>query len=240
MAAWSAPPPGKGWCEAVHIPDAYLGPYTWGGAYAVMVPIWAAAAGKVGRTLRSSQVPLLAMGSAFVFVVMMLNIPVGPTSGHATGAVLLAVLVGPWASVIAISVALAIQALLFGDGGILSLGANCFNLAFVMPFAGYLIYQAISGRCPISSRRRTLAAAAAGYLALNLAAVSTAVMLGIQPALHHTASGQPLYCPFPLKVTVPVMAGEHLLVFGWAEAALTGLAVAYFQRAQPDLLEAAR
>jgi cobalt/nickel transport system permease protein len=222
----------------MHIPDGYLGPSTWGAAYAAMLPVWAVAARRVGRRLRSSQVPLLAMGAAFVFVVMMFNIPLGPTTGHATGGVLVAVLLGPWAAALAVSVALAIQAFLFGDGGITALGANCFNMAFLMPFAGYWIYRLMSWRSPLSSRRRWLAAALAGYLALNLAAASTAIMLGIQPVLHRDASGQPLYSPFPLSVALPVMAGGHLLVFGWVEAALTGLAVAYLQRAQPELLEA--
>jgi cobalt/nickel transport system permease protein len=224
----------------MHIPDGYLGPLTWGGAYAVMLPVWGLAARRVGRTLRSSQAPLMAMGAAFVFVVMMFNIPLGPTTGHATGAVLVAVLLGPWAAVLAVSVALAIQAFLFGDGGITALGANCFNMAFLMPFAGYWVYRLVSWRSSVSSRRRWLGAAAAGYIALNLAAASSAIMLGIQPILHREASGQPLYSPFPLGVALPVIAGEHLLLFGWVEAALTGLAVAYMQRAQPELLEVTR
>ena len=102
-----------------------------------MIPVWALASKIVKKTLRAKQVPLLAIGAAFSFVIMMFNIPIpGGTTGHAVGGVLAAILLGPWAACIAITVALAIQALLFGDGGITALGANCFNMAFMLPVAG--------------------------------------------------------------------------------------------------------
>ncbi len=133
----------------MHIPDGYLGPITCGAGYAVMAPVWAVAANRVKKTLAARQVPLLAMGAAFSFVIMMFNIPIpGGTSGHAVGAVLVAILLGPWAATIAVSVALVIQALLFGDGGITAFGANCFNMAFVMPFTGYAVYRMTSGKSP--------------------------------------------------------------------------------------------
>jgi cobalt/nickel transport system permease protein len=92
------------------------------------------------------------------------------------GGVLVAILLGPWAACIAITVALVIQALLFGDGGITAIGANCFNMAVVLPFSGYYIYKAISRSSPINSKRRVIAAGIAGYIALNIAAVITGFM----------------------------------------------------------------
>ena len=116
----------------MHIPDGYLGPPTSGALFAVMIPLWIAAARIVKQTLRTKQVPLLAIGAAFSFVLMMFNVPIpGGSTGHAVGGVLVAILLGPWAAMIAITVALVIQALLFGDGGILAFGANCFNMAVV-------------------------------------------------------------------------------------------------------------
>ena len=77
----------------------------------------------------------MAMAAAFSFVIMMFNIPLpGGTSAHAVGGTLLAVVLGPWAACICVTIALVIQALLFGDGGVWTFGANCFNMAFVMPF----------------------------------------------------------------------------------------------------------
>ncbi len=221
----------------MHIPEGYLGPQTYGAAYAVMVPIWWLAGRAAKRTLSARKVPLLAIGAAFSFVIMMFNIPIpGGSTGHATGAPLVAILLGPWAGVLVISVVLAVQAFLFGDGGITALGANCFNMAFVLPFSSYAVYRLISLGSAASSRRRTIAAGAAGYVGLNLAALTTAVMFGLQPLLAHAADGRPLYSPYPLGVAVPVMVGWHLLVFGWVEAIVTALAVAYFAATEPGLL----
>src|SRR5512146_3361879 len=114
----------------MHIPDGYLSPQTYVPLSAVMVPYLALAARKVQSTIRARNVPLLAMGAAFSFVIMMFNIPIpGGTTGHAVGAVIVAILLGPWAASVAVSIALIIQALMFGDGGITAMGANCFNMA---------------------------------------------------------------------------------------------------------------
>jgi cobalt/nickel transport system permease protein len=221
----------------MHIPDGYLGPVTCGFFYAIMLPIWTIASKIVKGTLKVKQVPMLAIGAAFSFVIMMFNIPIpGGTTGHAVGSVLVAILLGPWAACIAITVALVIQALLFGDGGITTLGANCFNLAFVMPFAGYYIYKAISYKAPWDAKRRVVAAGVAGYFALNIAAGLTGLEFGLQPLLHHTANGQALYCPYGLNVAVPVMLGEHLLIFGWVEAIVTALVIKYLQKHPGELL----
>ena len=224
----------------MHIPDGYLGPPTYGVLYAIMVPLWALASRIVRRTLRQRQVPFLALGAAFTFVLMMFNIPIpGGSTGHAVGGVLLAVLVGPWAALIAVSIALVIQSLLFGDGGVTSIAANCFNMAFVMPMTGYWSYRLLSLGASVTSPRRWIAAAVGGYVGLNLAAITTGIMFGLQPLLARGSDGRPLYFPYPLEVAVPVMALQHLLLFGVIEAVITALLVVYFQRTDPSLLEGA-
>lgn len=222
----------------MHIPDGYLGPGTCGFFYLVMLPIWTAASRIVKRTLKSRQVPMLAIGAAFSFVIMMFNVPIpGGSTGHATGGVLVAILLGPWAACIAVTVALVIQALLFGDGGITAIGANCFNMAFVMPFVGYYIYKMISYNAAVNSKRRVIASGVAAYLALNIAALFTGIEFGLQPLLYHTAGGQALYSPYGLNVAVPAMVLEHLFLFGWVEALVTALVVKYLQKQSPELLE---
>ena len=221
----------------MHIPDGYLSPQTFGPLYAVMIPIWMTASRKVRRALRSRQAPLLALGAAFSFVVMMFNIPVpGGTSGHAVGGALVAILLGPWAACVSVSLALVIQALIFGDGGITALGANAFTMAVIMPFVGYYSYRLIAGKSPISSPRRVAAGFAAGYLALNAAALYAAILFGIQPLIASAPDGHPLYAPYPLAVTVPAMAFPHLLLFGVVEGVATALLVRYLQKADPALL----
>jgi cobalt/nickel transport system permease protein len=222
---------------AMHIPDGYLGPQTYLVLWLVMLPIWAIAARKVKHNLRTRQIPLLALGAAFSFVIMMFNVPVvGGSTGHAVGATLIAIVLGPWAAVIAISIALAIQAGLFGDGGITALAANCFNMAVVMPFVGFYVYRLLSGDEP-SSRRRTIAAGMAAYVSIVAGAVVAGVEFGVQPYVAHTASGQALYAPYRLDVAVSAMALEHLLFFGWVEALATMGVVAVLGRTEPELLE---
>ena len=178
------------------------------------------------------------MLAAVCFLVMMFYIPVPDgTTAHAVGGVLVAVLLGPWAAVIAVSVALAFQALLFGDGGVLAFGVNVTNMAVIAPFVGYGIYRLIAGRAELTSPRRALAAAIGGYIGINAAALATAIELGIQPDLFHTAAGAPLYSPYHLAQTIPAMALAHLTVAGLAEAILTGAVVTYLQRANLPLMK---
>src|SRR5258705_6451986 len=107
-----------------------------------MLPLWWQSARKVRSVVKSRYVPLLALGSAFSFVIMMFNVPIpNGTTAHAVGAALIAVLLGPWAACIAVSIALLIQALFFGDGGILAFPVNALNMAIIMPFVAYGVYK---------------------------------------------------------------------------------------------------
>lgn len=221
----------------MHIPDGYISPQTAGIFYAIMMPVWLVASRIVKKTLKARQVPYLAFGAAFSFVIMMFNIPIpGGSTGHAVGGTLVAVMLGPWAALIAITVALAVQALLFGDGGITALGANCFNMAFILPFSGYLIYRLIAFKSSAASMRRAVAAGIGAYLSLNFAAFFTGLEFGIQPMLYHTADGRALYCPYGLTIAIPVMMLEHLLVFGFLEAIVTFFVIRYLQKEDPSLI----
>jgi cobalt/nickel transport system permease protein len=216
----------------VHIPDGYLGPPTYLAAYAACIPLWRIAARKVREGVAARRVPLLAISAAFSFLVMMFNVPLpGGTTGHAVGGVLIAIAVGPWGALLSTSIALVIQALLFGDGGITAIGANCFNMAFIMPFTGYGVYRLLSRAFP-SEKGKAVAAGVGGWVGLNCAAFSTALMVGIQPWLHTGADGRALYAPFPLSVAIPAMLLGHLVLFGVVEGLITGLAVYYLQRSR--------
>ncbi len=215
----------------MHIPDGYLSPATCAAAYAAAAPFWVTASRRVKRTVTSRHVPMLAMFAALSFLVMMFNIPIPDgTTAHAVGAVLIAIVLGPWAAVIAISVALLIQALLFGDGGVLAFGANALNMAVILTFVGYGVYRLVAGRSPLTSRRRVVAAALGGYAGINASALATAIELGIQPDLFHTAAGVPLYSPYHLAQTIPALLFAHLTVAGLAEAILTAGVLVYLQR----------
>ncbi len=216
----------------MHIPDGVLSPATSVAAAVVMLPVWTAAARHVRARLGTRQMPLLALGAAFCFTVMMFNIPaLGGTTAHPVAGTLLAVMLDPWAAVLGVSTALAIQALFFGDGGLLAYGTNCLTMAFVMPFVGSAVYRLIAGNCPSNAPRRAFAAGTGAFVGLNAAAVVVALLLGIQPLLYHDAAHHALYFPFGPQITLPAMLGTHLLIAGPAEAVVTFLGVRYLQTA---------
>jgi len=222
----------------MHIPDGYLSPATCGVMYVAAAPFWYKAAKQVQKALTSKTVPLLSIFAAFSFTIMMFNAPVpGGTTAHAVGGTLIAVILGPWAATIGVSIALLIQAIFFGDGGILAFGANCFNMAVVLPFVGYAVYRAISRNAPSTSSRHWIGAAIGGYVGINAAALVAAIEFGLQPALFHAANGTPLYCPYGLSQAIPAMLFAHLTVAGFAEAVVTGGVVAFLQKAMPSLMK---
>jgi cobalt/nickel transport system permease protein len=225
----------------MHIPDGYLSPTTCALTWAAALPFWAVALARLKRQLHTRMVPLLAVFSAFSFVIMMFNLPLpGGTTGHAVGVAIATVVLGPWASMVAISIALLIQAVFFGDGGITSFGANCLNIAVVGSLVAHWTYTLIAGKADLMAFRRVVAAALAGYLAINVAALLTAIEFGVQPMFFHDASGTPLYAPYPLSIAIPAMMIGHVSIAGLAELLISGGLLAYLQRANPDLLSFSR
>lgn len=218
----------------MHIPENYLSPSTCAVMGAAMLPVWLMAVQKVRQEIPREKLPLLGIGAAFSFLSMMFNIPLpGGTTGHAVGATLLAVLLGPWSACLAVSIALFVQALFFGDGGILAFGANCFNMAFVMPFSGWFVYRTLKKLWP---RHHILAAGIGAYIGINLAALCAAIEFGIQPLLFTDAAGQALYCPYPLWISIPAMMVGHLTLFGLAEVVFTTAVLGYLQKTSPALI----
>ena len=212
----------------MHIPDGYLGHETYIPLIGIFVGSAAIAVLKVKKELPVKNIPYLGMASAFSFIIMMFNIPIpGGTTEHAVGGAIVAILLGPWSAMIAISVALIIQALIFGDGGITAIGANCFNMAVFMPVVAYYTFKAIRMKS-LMNNRIILAAFFSGYISLVLTAILTAIELGLQPLISTTADGRPLYCPYDLSITIPAMAIEHLLLFGIAEGLVTAIVIKYF------------
>jgi len=223
--------------SVMHIPDGYLSPSTCATLGVAMLPIWYRASAKLKQSLDVSRIPLLAMGAVFSFLIMMFNVPIPDgTTAHAMGATLIAIILGPWAAVLAMTVALAIQAVVFGDGGILALGANTFNMAFVDPFVGYYVYRLICNHAQEGSTRQIIAGAVAGYVAINFAALAAAIEFGIQPILFTAMDGTPLYCPYGLNVTIPTMMFAHLTVAGFVEAIVTGAALKFIKTESADRL----
>jgi len=220
----------------MHIPDGYLSPQTYIPLYGVSVAFWGMAVKKIKKEVSAKQVPYLAMAAAFSFLIQMFNIPVpGGTTGHAVGAGIIALLLGPWTAVVAVSVVLIIQALVFGDGGITAIGANCFNMAVVMPFVAFWTFNFMKGSSQ-GGPRFIAAAFLSGYIGLTAAALSAAFMFGIQPIIASGPDGRPLYAPYPLSIAIPVMALEHLLLFSIVEGVVTVMLMRYFLKHDSTLV----
>jgi cobalt/nickel transport system permease protein len=220
----------------MHIPENYLSPATCAVMTVAMVPVWAHSIKQIKTELPKEKIPMLGVGAAFSFLAMMFNVPlVGGTTGHAVGGTLIALLFGPNAACIAVSVALLLQAVIFGDGGILAFGANCFNMAFVLPFVGYYIYKFVTKRFdkPAASY---VGAAIGSYIGINLAAFCASIEFGIQPLLFKDSLGNALYCPYDLSVSIPAMMIPHLAVAGFVEAAFTVAVFAFVKKTSPDLI----
>jgi len=183
-------------------------------------------------------VPALALLSAFSFLVMMFNVPVfGGTTAHAVGGTLMAILLGPWAAVLGGVIGSYSSGPVFRGWGLTAIGANCFNMGFVLPFVGYLVYRLIGRGSSFDSRRRWLAAAIGGYIGINAAALMAAIEFGVQPYFFQTASGAPLYCPYDLSKAVPAMLIAHLAIAGPVEAAITGAVVAFLGKYHPEVFK---
>lgn len=221
----------------MHIPDNYLSPQTCAVLTAAAVPVLAISIYKVKKEMTPDKISKLGVASAFTFLGMMFNIPLpGGTTGHAVGGTLIALILGPYAACIAVSAALILQAFLFGDGGILSLGANIFNMAVVLPFTGYYVSMLFKKICH-GKNGDLIAGGIGSYVGINLAAFCTAVEFGIQPLLFHDAAGNALYCPYPFSVSIPAMMLGHLTLFGLAEVVFTVGLYAFLRSSAPEMLK---
>ena len=208
----------------MHIPDGFLDAKTLAVTGALSAGGLAVAARQVNRTLPRSKIPLMGLSAAFVFAAQMLNFPVlGGTSGHLLGGVLAAVLIGPSAAAIVIACVLLVQALIFSDGGVLALGANIFNMAFIGAVIGYAIYRSARRFLP-DLRGRITAVFFAAWLSTVLAAMTCAGELSLSGRL-------------PPGVVFPAMISVHALI-GIGEGLITSLVILAIARTRPDLLEA--
>jgi cobalt/nickel transport system permease protein len=207
----------------MHAPDGFLSvPIA-----AVMWVVTLAAAGiavrRTNRTLDERAVPLLGVTAAFIFAAQMFNFQViGGTSGHLLGGVLAGVLLGPWAGTLVMACVVAVQALVFQDGGLVVMGANVFNMGVVGTLGGFYLYRVLAGLLGGEARARIPAAGIAAWTSVVAGSASMAVQL----ALSGTT---------PLSIALPAMIGVHALI-GIGEALITMAALGFIAVTRADLL----
>lgn len=210
----------------MHIPDGFLDPSICAVTYAATLVFWVFAFRRAKHVLSDRQVPLLATLTAMFFAVQMMNYPVvGGTTAHLLGGPILAITLGPYAGVISMTILLLIQALLFGDGGITTFGANVWNMGVIGVFIPYLLFMLT--RRVVSGRSGLLAGAFVGAFAGDLlAAVFAGLELGFSA----------LYFPYSVPIAVTAMAVHHAVI-GIGEGIATAIILSALLRTRPDLLQ---
>ena len=213
----------------MHIPDGFINGGTSLAAGVVAVGGTAVCLDQASKTLDDRQIPMVGLSAAFIFAAQMLNFPVASgTSGHLLGGVLAAVLVGPWAGAICVTVVLFVQALLFADGGLSALGLNVVNMALVGSFVGYGIFLAVRRLMPA---KRSSVVVASG-IAAGLAPVLAAVFFTLEYAIGGNGAAS-------VGNVAAAMIGVHLLI-GIGEGVITAMTVSAVLASRPDLVYGAR
>jgi cobalt/nickel transport system permease protein len=213
----------------MHIPDGFIdGPASLAaGLVAIVLVAWSLR--MTSKTLDEREVPVVGLVAAFVFALQLLNFPIANgTSGHLLGGVLAAVLVGPYAGTLAVTVVLVVQALLFADGGLSALGLNVVNMALVGAFGGYGVF--------LVARRLLGRSAPSVATAAGVAAFTAPVLAAVAFTLEYAIGGNDAVS---IGAVAASMIGVHSLI-GIGEGLITAIAVGAVMAARPDLVYGAR
>jgi cobalt/nickel transport system permease protein len=207
----------------MHAPDGFLSLPVAAVMWALTLVAVGVSVKRAGETFDERAVPLMGVTAAFIFAAQMFNFQVvGGTSGHLLGGVLAAVLLGPWAGTLVMAAVIAVQGLVFQDGGLVVMGANIFNMGVIGTMGGYAVYRALCAILGGEQRARIPAAGIAAWLSVVAGATAMAVELGISGTTD-------------IAVALTAMVGIHVLI-GIGEALVTMAALAFIQVSRPDLL----
>lgn len=209
--------------QPLHAPDGFFSLPVVVLGWIVTVVCVAVALRRTDQVLNERLVPMMGVLAAFVFAAQMLNFPVaGGTSGHFVGGAFTAMVLGAWPAGLVMTAVVAVQALLFQDGGLGALGLNITNMGFVAIWVGYSIYKLTEGLgkdgAPMLLR---------AFVAAWASVVASAVAVTLQLAASGTT---------PLEVGLPAMVGVHVLI-GIGEGLITAAALAFVRAARRDLLD---
>ena len=207
----------------MHIPDGFLSHGINAATFVISAGACAYGVRRVNRNFGEREVPLMGVTAAFIFAAQMINFPVaGGTSGHFLGACFSSVLLGPWASLIIMTIVLIVQCLGFADGGLTAIGSNIFNMGVIGALGGYGVFIFLYTLFRKSQKGFFIALAISSWLSIVMGASAAAIELAI--------SGTS-----PLKVALPAMAGIHALI-GIGEAIITTTAISLILKTRPDLV----
>jgi len=208
----------------MHIPDGFISAPVATAGCVVAAGCIAYAVKATNKKMGEKQIPLMGVLAAFIFAAQMLNFPIaGGTSGHLIGAALAAILLGPWAGVLIMTCVLAVQCLIFQDGGLFALGANVVNMGIIAGFIGYYVHRGGVFLFGGHKRKTLVSGGLAAWLSVVIASVACAFELAISGTV-------------PLGVALPAMAGVHALI-GVGEGLITVAVLSLIMATRADLLE---
>lgn len=212
----------------MHAPDGFINAPVSLGTGAVSASILAIALNKAKNELDEKAAPMAGLVAAYVFAAQMLNFPVAlGTSGHLLGGALAAILIGPWTGMIAVSVVVILQALLFADGGLTALGFNVFNMGIITVFSGWFVFilltKFLKGRSGI---------VIAAFIAALISVPVSAVSFVFQYAIGGTGT-------LDVLDVLVAMFSVHVLI-GIGEGLITALTISAVLALRPDLVFGAR
>jgi len=204
----------------LHIPDGFLSFVVSLICWVITVFTLSIAISRTNKSLGEKQVPLMGVMAAFIFAAQMINFPVaGGTSGHLLGGALAVIVLGPWAAMLVMTAVIAVQALLFQDGGLLVMGANILNMGLLTAALGYGLYRSVVKG---SYTTKLTVAGVAAWLSVLAGALATSLQLWLSGTSN-------------LQTVVLAMLGVHSVI-GIGEALITVAALGFVLRTRPDLL----
>lgn len=210
----------------LHIPDGFLSVPVAIIGWVITLIMIGIALRQTNRQLGERQIPLMGVLAAFIFAAQAINFPVAAgTSGHLLGGALAAIVMGPWAATLIMTAVIAVQGLLFQDGGLVVMGWNILNMGVITAFTGYAVYSLITGLVGKEKLGRMAAVFAGAWVSVVIGAIATAFELA--------ASGTS-----PLSLALPAMAGLHALI-GIGEGLITVGAISFLMMSRPEILKLA-
>jgi cobalt/nickel transport system permease protein len=205
----------------MHIPDAFI-PISQGLVYWAIALIFIALSLRWARSeMDEKKLPLVAVIAAGIFALQSFNLPVSMgTSGHLVGGALAAIVLGsPYAAVFILTLVLIVQGVLFGDGGITTMGANIINMGVIGGFVGFYSFKGLMGA--------TKSTPVSAFLAAWLACLIPALAASVEMWLAGT---------FPLREGLIAMGLYHALI-GFVEGFVTVIAIRLIMTARPDIVK---
>jgi cobalt/nickel transport system permease protein len=210
----------------MHIPDGFLDLSISVIMYIAVLPFWIFSLRGMKKVLTDKQVPLMATLTAMFFAAQMMNYPIiGGTTAHLLGGPILAITLGPYAGLISMTIILFIQALFFGDGGIITFGANVWNMGVIGVFIPYLVFLLFM-RIMKNEKGILIGAFVGAFIGDVLAAIFAGLELGLST----------LNFPYSVQIAVTAM-GIHHSIIGVGEGIVTAMILSILLKKRPDLLQ---